>query len=51
MKTEAEDGEMQEPETEEESKQRQPSVCYCPYNVDHQFKSLKEREIHELTCP
>lgn len=36
---------------EEEQKQRQPSVCYCPYNVDHQFKSVKERQTHELTCP
>ena len=31
--------------------ERQPSVCYCPYNVEHQFKSLKERETHEAICP
>ena len=30
---------------------RAPQVTYCKYNVDHVYKSLKERETHEAVCP
>jgi hypothetical protein len=29
---------------------RSPSCTYCRYNVDHVYKTIKEREIHEETC-
>lgn len=30
---------------------RKPSACYCKYNVDHAFKSAKERDTHQEICP
>ena len=35
----------------EEAKTREPTCTYCRYNVDHVFKSIKERETHEEQCP
>jgi hypothetical protein len=35
----------------EEAKTREPTCTYCRYNVDHVFKSIKERETHEECCP
>jgi hypothetical protein len=35
----------------EEAKLRVPCATYCRYNVDHVFKTLKERETHEEICP
>lgn len=34
-----------------EAEARAPQVTYCKYNVEHVFKSLKERETHEAVCP
>lgn len=34
-----------------EAQIRQPSCTYCRYNVDHAFKTLKDRETHEEVCP
>jgi hypothetical protein len=28
-----------------------PQETYCKYNVSHVFKSLKERDTHEVFCP
>ena len=35
----------------EEAKSRVPTCTYCRYNVDHVFKTIKERETHEDVCP
>jgi DNA polymerase II small subunit/DNA polymerase delta subunit B len=35
----------------EEAKTRVPTCTYCRYNVDHVFKTIKERETHEEVCP
>jgi hypothetical protein len=35
----------------EEAKTRVPTCTYCRYNVDHVFKTIKERETHEEMCP
>jgi hypothetical protein len=35
----------------QEALTRLPSCTYCRYNVDHVFKTLKERETHEIVCP
>ena len=29
---------------------RQPTCCYCKYNVNHFFKSRKERDTHQEIC-
>lgn len=34
-----------------EAQIRLPSCTYCRYNVDHSFKTLKDRETHEELCP
>lgn len=34
-----------------EAQARPPQCTYCRYNVDHVFKTLKERETHEQVCP
>ena len=35
----------------EEAKTRVPTCTYCRYNVEHVFKTIKERETHEEGCP
>lgn len=45
-----------EPETgddtgEEKTDERKPNVCYCAYNHEHSFKSLKDRDAHHDECP
>ena len=47
---------MNNEETQEEDRieaaKRQCATCYCKYNVDHAFKTFKEREYHEQNeCP
>ena len=34
----------------EESQKKVPICAYCKYNVNHCFKTIKERETHEQTC-
>ena len=34
-----------------EAESRAPQVTYCRYNVNHVYKTLKERETHEMQCP
>ena len=30
---------------------RKPTQCFCAYNCEHVFKTLKERAAHEESCP
>ena len=35
----------------EEARTRAPVCTYCRYHVEHMFKTVKERETHEMVCP
>jgi len=50
-KSESEAGEETADDKKEPDFDRKPSQCFCAYNCEHAFKTIKEREHHEQVCP